>query len=134
MALNGGTRLNRGLGITEISSGPPPLIARAPTSIALLVGWSPSGPTGQAVALSSFLDYERKFGGPDPHSLLGYAVRHFYDNGGSQTCVLRIVGADGGAIAPTEPAFVQALNAAFAPGGPVDRIEIIQYDLRAGSR
>ena len=37
--------------------------------------------------------------------------------------MLRIVGADGGAIAPTEPAFVQALNAAFAPGGPVDRIE-----------
>ena len=37
--------------------------------------------------------------------------------------MLRIVGADGGAIAPTDPAFSQALNAAFAPGGPVERID-----------
>lgn len=34
-----------------------------------------------------------------------------------------MVGADGGAIAPTAPAFVEALNAAFAPAGPVERID-----------
>jgi phage tail sheath protein FI len=111
-----------GLGITEISTAPPP-ITGAPTSIALFVGWTPSGPTDRALSLSSFSDYEREFGGLDARSLLGYAVRHFYDNGGSHARVLRIVGADGGAIAPTEPAFVQALNVAFSPGGPVARID-----------
>jgi uncharacterized protein len=108
-----------GLGITGSATSPPPPIASAPTSIALLVGWSPSGPIDQALPVSSFLDYEQKFGGLDARSLLGYAVRHFFDNGGTHALVLRIVGA----IAPTEPAFVQALNAAFAADGPVDRIE-----------
>src|SRR5204862_8000597 len=56
--------------------------------------------------------------------LLGYAVRHFFDNGGAQARVLRLVGAGGGAIAPGDAAFVQALNAAFAPGGPVERIDM----------
>jgi uncharacterized protein len=107
-----------GLGITASATIPPP-ISGAPTSIALLVGWSPSGPIDQALPVSSFLDYEQKFGGLDARSLLGYAVRHFFDNGGTHALVLRIVGA----IAPTEPAFVQALNAAFAADGPVDRIE-----------
>jgi uncharacterized protein len=37
--------------------------------------------------------------------------------------VLRIVGADGDAIAPSDAAFVQALDAAFAAGGPIDRID-----------
>jgi phage tail sheath protein FI len=50
-------------------------------------------------------------------------VRHFYDNGGAQARVLRIAGADGDAIAPNDTAFVQALDAAFAAGGPIDRID-----------
>ena len=112
----------QGLGITGISTNPPP-IAGAPTYVALFVGWAPSGPTDRAVPLFSFSDYEREFGGLDARALLGYAVRHFYDNGGSRAHVLRIAGADGGAIAPAEPAFAQALNVAFSPGGPVDKID-----------
>ena len=50
-------------------------------------------------------------------------MRHFFDNGGAHALVLRIVGADGGAVAPAEPEFVQALNPALAADGPVDRIE-----------
>jgi uncharacterized protein len=114
---------SRGLGITEISTDPPPLISGAPTSIALFVGWSPSGPADRALPVSSARDYEDKFGGLDACSLLGYAVRHFYDNGGLHAHVLRLAGAGGGAIAPTEAAFLQALNAAFASDGPVDRID-----------
>jgi phage tail sheath protein FI len=96
-------------------SNDPPVIARAPTSIALFVGWTPSGQAGHPVGNASFLDYERFFGN-DPRSLVGYAVRHFFDNGGRTAFVLRIVGADGGFIAPTDQAFVAALNAAFANG------------------
>jgi phage tail sheath protein FI len=91
-----------------------------PTSTALFVGWSPSGPVGQVLPVSGFLDYEQKFGGLNARSPLGYAMRHFYDNGGAQARVLRIAGADGGAIAPADAAFAPALNAAFAPDGPVD--------------
>src|SRR5712691_3483619 len=91
MACNRGTS-STGLRIADIPTGPPPLISGAPTSIALFVGWAPSGPA-EALPLSSFRDFEQKFGGPDARSLLGYAVRHFYDNGGANAFVLRIVGA-----------------------------------------
>jgi uncharacterized protein len=49
-------------------------------------------------------------------------VHHFFDNGGTQARVLRVAGADGGVIAPNDAVFVQALNAAFAAGGAIDRI------------
>jgi uncharacterized protein len=75
---------------------------------------------GQVLPVSSFLDYEQKFGGLDARSPLGYAVRHFHDNGGAQARVLRIAGA---AIAPNDTAFLHALDAAFAAGGPIDRID-----------
>jgi hypothetical protein len=42
--------------ITE--SGGPPAVAPAPTSIALFIGWAPSGPTDRAVRIKSFADYE----------------------------------------------------------------------------
>lgn len=96
-------------------SNDPPVIARAPTSVALFVGWTPRGQSGHPVGNASLLDYERFFGN-DPRSVVGYAVRHFFDNGGRTAFVVRIVGADGGFIAPTDQAFVAALNAAFANG------------------
>jgi hypothetical protein len=75
--------------------------------------------------IANFADYEAAFGKlDDPRSLLGYALGQFFDNGGRDAYVLRIVGDNGDAIAPTDPAFVRALNAAFAPGGPIEKIEI----------
>src|ERR1700760_750251 len=76
-------------------SNDPPVIARAPTSVALFVGWTPRGQSGHPVGNASLLDYERFFGN-DPRSVVGYAVRHFFDNGGRTAFVVRIVGADGG--------------------------------------
>jgi len=108
--------------ITE--TGGPPTIAPAPTSIALFVGWAPSGPTDKAVRIASLADYEAAFGKlDDPRSLLGYALGHFFDNGGTHAFVLRIVGDDGDAVSPSDPAFVQALEAVFASGGPIETIE-----------
>jgi hypothetical protein len=106
--------------ITE--SGGPPAIAAAPTSIALFVGWAPSGPTGEAVRIASLADYEAAFGQlADERSLLGYAVGHFFDNGGTDAFALRVVGDD--AVMPNDAAFVQALSAAFAAGAPVEKID-----------
>jgi len=109
--------------ITESPGSVPPITGVA-TSIALVIGWSPRGPTDQALRVKSFSDYERDYGGLDRGSLLGYAVRHFYENGGSDAYVLRIAGADGAVTGPADAAFHAALAAAFDTGGAVGRIDL----------
>lgn len=101
-----------------------PPISGVATSIALFVGWAPRGPTDQALRLASFSDYERAYGGLDPGSVLGYSVRQFFDNGGSDAYVLRLASADGTMIGPADAAFQTALAAQFDAGGPADRIDL----------
>ncbi len=81
--------LQPGVYIEELPSGVRTITGVA-TSIALFVGWAPKGPVDKALRLTSFADYERSYGGLDTRSLLGYSVRQFYDNGGSDAYVLRI--------------------------------------------
>jgi phage tail sheath protein FI len=78
-----------GVYIEELPSGVR-TISGVATSIALFVGWAARGPTDRAVRLTSFADYERQFGGLDLRTLLPYAVKQFYENGGSDAYVLRI--------------------------------------------
>ena len=85
-----------GVYIEEVPSGVRTITGVA-TSIALFVGWSGRGPTDRAVRIASFGDYQRAFGPLDKRSLLGYSVRHFFDNGGSDAYILRLAGA--GALA-----------------------------------
>ena len=61
------------------------------TSIAAFVGWAPQGSTTEAVLVESFMDFQREFGGLDSRSLLGYAVSHFFNNGGQQAYIVRLV-------------------------------------------
>jgi phage tail sheath protein FI len=82
-----------GVYIEEIPSGVR-TISGVATSIALFIGWAARGPTNRAARLASFADYERQFGGLDRRTLLGYAVKHFYDNGGTDAYVLRIAASD----------------------------------------
>ena len=84
--------LQPGVYIEELPSGVRTITGVA-TSITLFVGWAPRGPTGRALRLTSFADYERAYNGLDARSFLGYAVRHFYDNGGADAYVLRIADA-----------------------------------------
>jgi phage tail sheath protein FI len=81
--------LHPGVYIEELSSGVRTITGVA-TSIALFVGWAPRGPVDRALRLTSFADFERSHGGLNANSVLGYAVRQFYDNGGSDAYVLRI--------------------------------------------
>ncbi|SFE85472.1 phage tail sheath subtilisin-like domain-containing protein [Nitrosomonas sp. Nm166] len=81
-----------GVYIEEISSGVRTITGVA-TSIGLFIGWAPKGATDRAVRITNFPDYEREFGGLDTRSLLGYSVRHFFENGGSDTYIIRLVGA-----------------------------------------
>ena len=84
--------LHPGVYIEEIPSGVRTITGVA-TSITLFIGWAPRGPTDRALRLTSFADYQRAYNGLDSRSDLGYAVRHFYDNGGADAYVLRIASA-----------------------------------------
>src|SRR5882724_11487719 len=66
------------------------------TSITAFVGRAQRGPTdaddNSPVTINSFADFERKFGGLWSESSLGFAVRDFYLNGGSQAIIVRLFG------------------------------------------
>jgi phage tail sheath protein FI len=71
-------------------------IAGAPTGIAAFVGWATQGPTDSAILLRSWLEFEQQFGGFDPRFYLGYAVGHFFVNGGQQAYIVRLASDGGG--------------------------------------
>ncbi|CAN7160460.1 phage tail sheath family protein [Caulobacter sp. LjRoot300] len=64
-------------------------IGQVSTSIAAFAGWARQGPAGRPVRCLSWFDFERTFGGLDGRSYLGYAVSHFFGNGGSQCYIVR---------------------------------------------
>jgi phage tail sheath protein FI len=79
-----------GVYVEEVSSGVH-TIAGVATSIGLFIGWARRGPVDAATRIFSFADYERTYGGLDLDSPLGYAVKQFFDNGGTDAYVIRIV-------------------------------------------
>src|SRR5437762_12406979 len=64
------------------------------TSITTFVGRAKRGPVDSdkesPVTINSFGDFERIFGGIWPKRTLGFAVRDFYQNGGSQALIVRL--------------------------------------------
>jgi phage tail sheath protein FI len=81
-----------GVYIEEIPSGVRTITGVA-TSIAAFAGWAPSGPTDRAALVLSYTDFARRFGGIYNGSLLGYAVSHFFANGGQRAYIVRLVDA-----------------------------------------
>ncbi len=116
-----------GVYIEEIPSGVRTITGVA-TSITAFVGRALRGPTdkdtnkaNKALTINSFADFERIYGGLWTESTLGYAVRDFFLNGGSQAIIVRLYHPDpapaGGAAAkPAKTAFTIAglkLEAAY---------------------
>lgn len=60
------------------------------TSTTAFAGWLPKGPTDRAQLILSWADFERQFSGLNVSSLVSYAVRHFFNNGGSQAYIIRL--------------------------------------------
>jgi len=58
------------------------------TPVPAFVGWAPLGPVHQATLVRSWLDYQVQFGG---WGYLGNAVKGFFENGGQQLYVVRVV-------------------------------------------
>ncbi|HEX9118382.1 MAG TPA: phage tail sheath family protein, partial [Anaerolineae bacterium] len=78
-----------GVYIEEIPSGVHTIIGVA-TSITAFLGRTERGPANQATVLTSFGDYERGFGPLNPDYPVSYAVRDFFQNGGSQAYIVRL--------------------------------------------
>jgi phage tail sheath protein FI len=87
-----------GVYIEEVPSGVR-TIAGVETSITAFVGYTGRGPTNRAVQIFSYADFERGFGGLSADSDVGYAVQHFFLNGGAKGWVVRVAaGATAAAI------------------------------------
>ena len=80
--------------IQELPSGVHTIVGVA-TSITVFIGWAPQGPTDQAVLVESWTEYVSRFGGMYRQVPLGYAVYHFFANGGSKAYILRVVAGQG---------------------------------------
>ncbi len=78
-----------GVYIEEIPSGVRTITGVA-TSITAFVGYTARGLDHRATRILSFSDFERAFGGLASDSELSYAVQQFFNNGGSQTYVVRV--------------------------------------------
>jgi phage tail sheath protein FI len=102
-----------GVYIEEISSGVRTITGVA-TSIGLFIGWAPRGAVDRAVRLSSFSDFEREYGGLDRRSMLGFGVKQFFENGGSDAYVIRLVGA--GNVTASVPITANLTVSASSPG------------------
>lgn len=73
----------------EIKGEPP--VTGVATSIAAFAGVTQKGPVGASLLVSSFDEYLAKFGGYLANSYLTYAVKGFFENGGGNAYIARVV-------------------------------------------
>jgi hypothetical protein len=79
-----------GLDLQEERS-PDPTIARLGTARTAFAGRTLRGPVNRPIMLKSFAEFQHIFGGLWQPSPLGYAVEQFFDNGGREALVVRVV-------------------------------------------
>jgi uncharacterized protein len=75
----------------EEERGPDQTIARLCTARTAFVGRTLRGPVNRPIMLKSFTEFQHAFGGLWQPSPLGYAVEQFFDNGGREAIVVRVV-------------------------------------------
>ncbi|MFG3257562.1 phage tail sheath family protein [Streptomyces sp. NPDC048172] len=93
--------INLGVTVVEVDGRSAPTITAAPTSLAGLLVRSQRGAPNRAVRVRGFADFVSVFGGYIPGAYGAHAVRGFFDNGGSDAFVVRVVGAGAAPAAVT---------------------------------
>ncbi|OQX18474.1 MAG: hypothetical protein BWK76_07405 [Desulfobulbaceae bacterium A2] len=78
-----------GVYIEEVPSGVR-TITGVSTSVTAFVGYTRRGATNTAIKVFSFGEFEREFGGLHLDSDLSYAVYQFFQNGGTEACIVRV--------------------------------------------
>jgi uncharacterized protein len=81
---------NLGIEVQE-ESGRGQSIARVPTARTAFVGRTLRGPVNTPIAVANFGEFQQIFGGLWQPSTLGYAVEQFFDNGGRDAVIVRVV-------------------------------------------
>jgi uncharacterized protein len=71
--------------------GPDQSISRLGTGRTAFVGRTLRGPVNRPVLIKSFAEFQHVFGGLWQPSLLGYAIEQFFDNGGREALIVRVV-------------------------------------------
>ncbi|HMI91230.1 MAG TPA: hypothetical protein VK509_07690, partial [Polyangiales bacterium] len=115
-----------GVYIEELPSGVRS-IAGVATSITAFVGRAQRGPIDQPQRISSFAEYERKFGGLWTESTLSFAVYQYFQNGGGDALIVRVHNAaiTGSAALPlTGAAAGTASFNASSPGSWAARVRV----------
>jgi phage tail sheath protein FI len=74
-------------------------VASVTTSVTAFVGHTRRGPLNTPVRITSFADFERRFGGLTSQSPVSYAVHQFFGNGGTVAVVVRVAKAGTGKAA-----------------------------------
>src|ERR1051325_8530921 len=92
-----------GVYIEELSSGVRTITPVA-TGITAFVGTAPRGLSDDPIRVQGVADYERKFGGLRPDSSMSFAVAQYFQNGGNDALIIRVVHPD-------------AVKANASPGG-----------------
>jgi len=75
----------------EEQRGPKLSIARLATARTAFVGRTLRGPINRPVVIKSFAEFQHMFGGLWQPAPLGYAVEQFFDNGGREALIVRVV-------------------------------------------
>ena len=84
------TPSNPGIQVEE-ERGPDQTITRLGTARTAFVGRTLRGPVNLPVFITTFTQFQHVFGGLWQPSPLGYAVEHFFDNGGREAIIVRVV-------------------------------------------
>jgi phage tail sheath protein FI len=84
------TPSNLGIQVEE-ERGPDQTIARLSTARTAFVGRTLRGPVNRPIFIKSFTEFQHVFGGLWQPSPLGYAVEQFFDNGGREAVIVRVV-------------------------------------------
>ena len=82
-----------GVYIEEVPSGVRTIVGVA-TSKTAFVGASQRGPSNDPLEVNNFGEYEKNFGPIQASSLMGYAVRQFFQNGGTEAIIVRVANED----------------------------------------
>ena len=89
--------LSPGVRVRELRAGVPQ-IRGTTTSVAAFIGRCLRGPVNKipAARVTSFAQFTRIFGSFDPNSFMPDSVKAFFDNGGSEAYIVRVLGSSGG--------------------------------------
>jgi phage tail sheath protein FI len=117
------------LGIqVEEERGPDQTITRLSTARTAFVGRTLRGPVNRPIFVTSFNEFQHVFGGLWQPSPLGYAVEQYFDNGGREALIVRVVNGARAATLGLKSGAAMLLLRAVRPGTREFLRACVDYD------